>query len=175
MKLIPSDKIEIISPYSKSELEGRLKENIQPKRGIELRLSKPKNQKTFEGILTQSGFKIQRVITGKNSFLPQIEGTIQEGLNGTKIKIDLTIHRFVVVFMAIWLGLIGFFLIGTIYGIITQDTNPMLAFMPLIMIAFGIGMVHFGYGSEKKKSIDELKRILDGRISDNKYANTVYN
>ncbi len=175
MKLIPSDQIDILSPHTKAEVEYRLKENIQPKRGIELRLTKPKNQKAFEGVLTQNGFQIQRVITGKNSFLPQIEGTIQEGMNGTKIQIDLTIHRFVIVFMTIWLVMIGFSLIGTIYGIITQDTNPMFAFVPLIMIAFGIGMVHFGYGSEKKKSVDELKRILDGRLRDNRFANTVYN
>lgn len=175
MKLIPSDQIDIISPHTKAEVEYRLKENIQPKRGIEIRLTKPKNQKAFEGVLTQNGFQIQRVINGKNSFLPQIKGTIQGGINGTKVQIDLTIHRFVIVFMTIWLSMISFFLIGTVYGIITQDTNPVFAIVPLIMIAFGIGMVHFGYSSEKQKSVDELKRILEGRIRDNSFANTVYN
>ena len=175
MKIIPSDRIEIISPLSKTEVEKRLRENIQPKRGIELRLSRPKNQKIFEGTLFGDNFQIQRVINGKNSFLPQIKGTINDSANGTKILMDLKVHGFVIGFMAFWLGGVGLALVGTIYGIVTQGTNPLFAIAPLIMFAFGIGLAYFGFNSEKEKSISEMKRIVDGRTRDNTFANTVYN
>ena len=175
MKIIPSDRIEIISPLSKTEVEKRLRENIQPKRGIKLRLTRPKNQKAFEGSLFGNSFQIQRVINGKNSFLPQIKGTINESAHGTKILMDLKIQGFVIGFLALWLGGIGVVMVGTIYGIVTQGTNPLFVIAPLIMFAFGIGLAYFGFNSEKEKSISEMERIVDGRARNNTFANTVYN
>ena len=171
MKIIPSDRIEIISHLSKTEVEKRRRENIQPKRGLELRLIRPKNQKAFEGTLFGNNFQVQRVINGKNSFLPQIKGTFNESTNGTKILMDLKIHGFVIGFMAFWLGGVVLALVGTIYGIVTQGTNPLFAIAPLIMFAFGIGLAYFGFNSEKEKSISEMKRIVDGRTRNNTFAN----
>jgi hypothetical protein len=50
-----------------------------------------------------------------------------------------------------------------IIGVVNQGTNPFLLIFPLIMIAFGIGLVHYGFNSEREKSINDLKRILNGQ------------
>ena len=174
MKIFPSDRVELISSLSKEEVEKKLRENIQPKRGIELRLTRPKNQKAFEGTLFGDSFQIQRVIHGRNSFLPQINGTLKEGANGTKILMDLKIHGFVIVFLAFWLGGVGLTLIGAIYAMVTQGVKPVFVVVPLVMFAFGVGLAYFGFNTEKEKSISELKKIVDGRTRNKTFANTVY-
>ncbi|KPM32568.1 Hypothetical protein I595_986 [Croceitalea dokdonensis DOKDO 023] len=138
-----------------------------------LRLGRPANQKSFEGTLFGNNFQIQPVIKGKNSFSPQIKGTITDSANGTTILMDLKIHRFVIVFMAFWLGGVGLGFVGTIYGILRQETNPLFAVVPLVMLAFGIGLAFFGFNSEKEKSIAKIKQIVDGKTRNNKFANSV--
>lgn len=164
VKLIPSVDIELLTSLSKEEVENILKENIGPKRGIELRFSKTKIKKPFEGYLANGQFEMQRAINYKNSFLPQITGSVSESINGTKVMAKFQMHGFVVAFMAVWLGGVSLALLGSIYGIVSQEANPTVAIIPVIMLAFGIALVYFGFNTEKEKSINELKRILKARI-----------
>jgi hypothetical protein len=173
MKIIPSNKIEITTVLSNQEVRKVLMENIRPKKGLTIGFRKPKDNKLFEGFFEQDRFEIQRIITGRNSFLPQIKGQIQPNINGTKLVADLKVNTFVIVFMTFWLGGISLALVATVIGILKQGTNPFFAIVPLIMIAFGIGLVHFGFNSEKEKSINDLKRILNGQIKEKTFANNV--
>ncbi len=164
MKIIPSEKIELITELSKQEVRTILNKNIRPKRGIAFSFDKPKETKLFEGKFEQDRFEIQRIIKGRNSFLPQIKGSIQSDLNGTKLIADLKINAFVIVFMIFWFGFVFLGFLATIVGVSVQEANPIVIIAPLIMMAFGIGLVRFGFHSEKEKSINDLKRILKARI-----------
>lgn len=166
LKIIPSNKVEIITTLSNQEVRKILTENIQPKKGFTFSFYKSKEHKLFEGVFDSDKFEIQRVITGRNSFLPQIKGYIRPNSNGTKLIADLKLHTFVIVFMSFWLSGVSFGLIVTIIGILKQGTNPFLVVFPLIMLAFGIGLVHYGFNSEEEKSINDLKRILSGEIKE---------
>lgn len=163
MKIIPSEKLELRTTLSTSELERQLRENIQPKRGVRLRFSKKPSDKIFEGTYSNGKFDIQRVIYHRNSFLPQIAGTYQRTTNGTKVFAELKIHGFVVAFLVFWLSAVSLALVATIFGIINQGTNPIFGIVPLIMLAFGIGLGHFGFNMEKEKSIMELKKVLESK------------
>lgn len=77
---------------------------------------------------------------------------------------DLKVHTFVIVFMIFWLTFVGFAFIMGIVGVINQGTNPILLIFPLIMIGFGFGIVHYGFNSQKDKSIIGLKRIINGQL-----------
>jgi len=171
IKIIPSDHIEISTSLSKTEVNKKLQKNIQAKRAFEFRLTPPKNQKFFEGKLEGNNFQIQRIISGRNSFVPQIKGSFKESVTGTKITMDLKIHGFVIAFMALWLSGVGLALLGILYGVITQGIDPLLAIGPIIMFAFGIGLVHFGYKLEKEKSISVLKKLVEGQILNNTFSN----
>ena len=83
MKIIPSEKIEIETELSNQEVRKILIEYIRPKKGLIFRFNNPKENKLFEGVFKQDRFKIQRIITGKNSFLPQIIGQIEPNAKGT--------------------------------------------------------------------------------------------
>jgi len=41
------------------------------------------------------------------------------------------------------------------------------------MIGFGIGLVNYGFNSQKDKSISDLKRIINGQLKEKTFANTV--
>tara|TARA_A100000171_G_C2106164_1_gene132431 strand:- start:588 stop:1109 length:522 start_codon:yes stop_codon:yes gene_type:complete len=171
MKIIPSEKIELTTGLSNQEVRKILRDNIRPKRGFRIGFNRPKDDKLFEGFFERDRFEIQRIIKGKNSFIPQIKGRIQTDINGTKLIADLKIHGFVIVFMTFWLVFVFLALIATIVGISTQGTNPLALIVPLIMMAFGIGLVHYGFNSEKDKSINDLNRILNARIKEKTFAN----
>ena len=164
MKIIPSEKIVITTPLSKHEVKRILMENIRPKKGLTIGFNRTRNKELFEGDLTQDKFNIQRIITGRNSFLPQIKGQIQPNNNGTKLTANLKVHTFIIVFMIFWLTFVGFAFVMGIIGVIHQGTNPFMLILPLIMIAFGIGLVHYGFNLEKENSINDLNRIVNGPI-----------
>ncbi|MBC9797860.1 hypothetical protein [Sinomicrobium weinanense] len=167
MKIIPSEKIEITTELSNQEVRKILMDNIRPKKGLTIRFNKSRDKELFEGNFIQDKFEIQRIISGRNSFLPQIKGQIQSNINGTKLVADLKVHTFVIVFMIFWLTFISFAFVMVIIGVINQGTNPLLLIFPLIMIAFGIGLIHFGFNKEKENSINDLKRIISGQINKN--------
>jgi len=169
MKIIPSDKIEIVTTLSNQEVRKIMAENIRPKKGLEIGFNKPQKKELFEGFFEQDEFEIQRIITGRNSFLPQIKGQIQPNINGTKLVADLKVHPFVIVFMLFWLTFVGFAFVLGIIGVINQGTNPFLLIFPLIMIGFGIGLVNYGFNSQKDKSISDLKRIINGQIKEKRW------
>ncbi|MBO0330507.1 hypothetical protein [[Muricauda] lutisoli] len=173
MKIIPSDKIEILSTLSNQEVRKILAENIRPKKGLKIGFNKYQGKELFEGNFEQDRFEIQRIITGRNSFLPQIKGQIQPNINGTKLVADLKVHTFVIAFMLFWLTFIGFALIMGIIGVISQGANPILLIFPLIMIGFGIGLVHYGFNAQKDKSINDLKRIINGQLNEKAFVKNV--
>ena len=173
MKIIPSDKIEILTALSNQEVRKILAENIRPKKGLKIGFNKSKEKELFEGNFEKDRFEIQRIITGRNSFLPQIKGKIKPNTNGTKIVADLKVQTSVIVFMLFWLTFVGFAFIMGIIGVINQGTNPILLIFPLIMIGFGIGLVNYGYNSQKDKSITDLKRIINGQIKEKTFANDI--
>lgn len=63
--------------------------------------------------------------------------------------------------MVVWFSLVT---ISLIFGSTSLQTNPIFLLVPLIMIAFGIVLVKFGYNIQKNKSISDLKMILNGKL-----------
>jgi len=166
MKIIPSDKIEILTTLSNQEVRKILTENIRPKKVLKFGFNQAQERELFEGNFEQNSFEIQRVITGRNSFLPQIKGQILPNINGTKLVADLKVHTLVIVFMVFWLTFVGITFIMGIIGVINQGTNLLFLIGPLIMIGFGIGLINYGFNSQKEKSINDLKKILNGHIKE---------
>ena len=165
MKIIPSVTVEIQTALSSQEVRKLLAEYIRPKKRLMFGFNHPQQKELFEGSFEQDTFEIQRIIApGRNSFLPQIKGQIQPDINGTKLVANLKVHSLVIVFMLFWFTFVGFALIMGVIGVFNQGTNPLMLIVPLIMIGFGIGLVHYGFNSQKDKSINDLKRVINGQL-----------
>lgn len=172
MKLIPALYVEFRSSLPKDEVVRILQENLRPKKGIEIRMTRPKNDKIFEGYLHNDRFEFQRVIRGRNSFRPQISGRLHEKTSGTLLIAEFKLHLFVLLFMCMWLGFVSLAVVGSIFGVVYGEADSIALVIPTLMLAFGIGMVYFGFTMEKEKSISELKRLLNLHQLKSKYTLT---
>lgn len=164
MKFIPAVKIELTTLLPPQEVRKLLLESIQPKEIPSFSFKRPKTIKSFEGYFHEDRFQIQRIITGRNSFLPQITGYIKPHLNGTKLVAELKLQSFVVVFMIAWLSILSLGLVLTVVGSFrNNDSEPSFILIPVFMILSGIGMAYFGFNTEKKKAISSIKRIISAQ------------
>ncbi|MCX7548078.1 hypothetical protein OS188_08950 [Xanthomarina sp. F1114] len=161
MKIFPSEKIELSTKLSNQEVRSILRTYIRPKKIFKFGFKADKENKLFEGYFEQDRFKIQRIIRGRNSFIPQIEGQIQPHTGGTKLIAYLKIQTFVIVFMTFWLGGVSLSFITILVGVIMEDTPLFVIIFPLVMLVFGLGLIQYGFKRERKNSINDLKQILE--------------
>lgn len=62
-----------------------------------------RSQKTiFVGRLWDSGFRIHRVVRGRDSFNPMLYGRLTSTVNGTHVRVILTLHPVIWVFLLLW-------------------------------------------------------------------------
>ena len=59
--------------------------------------------KAFEGVITETGFKIERTTQYNTPFLPVIVGKFVSNPAGTTILIRMRFHAFLLIFTPIWL------------------------------------------------------------------------
>ncbi|MEM9363923.1 MAG: hypothetical protein AAGA43_14885 [Bacteroidota bacterium] len=158
-----SEKRELRSPLDKGEVANTLAENIQPKRTAAELFKRKKSTNFFEGTLEWDSFELQRAINHRNSFLPKIAGNLETTASGTKVSLKFQMPPFVIVFMVLWLGLIGLSLVVSIWLYSTGENEPTGIMILSAMFIFGIGMAYFGYTYERNKAFEELKRLLKAK------------
>jgi len=153
MRLFPEDRVVLYTPLPKNEVAERLAYNTSSNGG-----------KKFRGTIAGDSFTIARVITYRNSFLPQIKGTLTEAAAGTTITITLRLMKAVQTFMVIWLSAAALALPGILAAGLFNGFSALPALIPLAMLGFGVAMVHIGFSSESEQAVDELRGILEARI-----------
>ena len=114
MKILPNEKLTLLTELSKSKAIEILNLSIRPKQNFGFGNRKIEDGKKFEGSIFGDSFNISRIINYRNSFLPEISGKINEKMNGTEIEIELKQASFVKVFMILWLGGVSFAFITTL-------------------------------------------------------------
>ena len=102
---LPFRKFKFSTPMSTEHAARILQANVEPPR----KFGWPTSTKRgfFEGRVADSRFKIHRVISAPNSFLPIVEGRFQR--DGLATSVTLTM-RLVWPVMAVWFGIIIFLL-----------------------------------------------------------------
>lgn len=108
-------------------------------------------------------FKIQRIISYRNSFLPIIEGKIIEVDGAAIVKVKVMPNILVFFFMIFWLSFTFLFSVISIKDMIENGFDAG-SLMPIGMFLFGL---IFSYGVFKIESIRskrDLSEILDAEI-----------
>lgn len=103
------------------------------------------------------------MINYRNSFLPQIKGTIQKGNYGTQIEVTMKLHVFVFVFLLFWCGFVMFFLISLC---LVQQKISVFFLVPVGMLLFVYALTMFGFKTESKESKEFLKKSFESEIID---------
>lgn len=162
MTLLPFETIVIETPLTKEETIFNLTESIEPEKTF--RFFNKSDTRDFEGQLRGNEFEIKRIISYRNSFLPIIKGQLQTIGTGTRIIVKMRIHVAVMVFMAVWFGFVGLFLLA---NLLNSEENVDAILFPVGMLFFGYALVMGGYLFESYRTKEILTDITKGRIVSN--------
>ncbi len=157
-KILPVENYTIVTPLSKEEVYRRLAQNIEPRKGY--RFWGTSSTRRFEGEISPGAFNIQRVISYRNSFLPQIKGQIASVQQKTHIQVTMQLDILIMVFMGCWLLGTGLLSAGVIVSQLHHFDADKFTFIPVVMFVFGCLMVTIGFRPE----CNSAKKFLAGLL-----------
>jgi len=161
--LLPYQKLVIEVPYSREELTRRLgREVTDRKRGWGW---SEKRAELFEGVVSDEGFQIKRIIDYRNSFLPVIQGRFYPHVKGVRVEITMRLHVAVLVFSVVWLNMVGIGVVGVATHILTTRSVDAVTLIPFGMLLFFYLMVTIGFGVEAKKASKLLNSLFEAEGS----------
>jgi len=123
------------------------------------RMNARPNDKPFVGGIDGSSFRLLRRIYHRNSFRPQIRGSVIDVPGGSHVDLTMSISPVVVVFLLVWFGMVGGFA-----GIAWREILPSAgAWHVLIMLAAGIAILAIGFASFFFEAL-KARRLLQEAI-----------
>lgn len=147
MYLLPYKRLELRSPLTPVEVARALSESVEPRRWFRF----GSGTRPFEGTVSGSEFRIQRIIGYRNSFLPWIHGSIASEASGSRISIAMVLHPVVLVLTVIWFG--GIFAMGIEFAVAFIAGRKGIAdgLIPVGMFLFGwlLAVGSFSYEARK--------------------------
>jgi hypothetical protein len=156
MRLLPYRKLALRSAMSAAAAAQALAREVEPKRWFRL----GSGSVSFEGSVSDSSFEIQRIIRYRNSFLPQIAGTIRAEAVGCSISVTMRLHPFVLAFSAVWLSVVatvcGMFGLSALAG----GSRELWMLGPLGMLTLATTMIVAGFGLEARRAETLLIEIF---------------
>lgn len=170
-KLLPFEKYTLRTSLSKEEVLKKISENIQQEKKFKISVFGEDFSKPYSWKIIENTFSITRNINYRNSFLPFITGTVETSINN-KTNIDIKMRPIlpVLIFISIWMGLVGIVCITMLtVAIINFDEFSINEFSPEALIPFGMFLfgfllTYFAFKFEAKKSKEFLERLLNAEI-----------
>jgi hypothetical protein len=177
MKFLPSDTFRIQTSEPVSVVVNRLSTEVEPEKLFDLNMFR--KHKIFAGKVWDSGFKVSRIISGRNSFKPIITGKFEPISSGTIIDIKMSLHPLVIGFIGwILFSLFSpylFLVLGLVVKMLSFffpkdfsveiadiDTLLKLALIPLVFILFIYLMTMFGFWFEARISKEKITKLIMG-------------
>lgn len=158
--LLPFENYVLITKLSVEEVLRRLNIYIQPRQSIVKFISRSDFTKTYSGEINGNTFNMIRNINYRNSFLPLIEGQIERAEGSTHIYIKMKLVTTTLVFISIWLGILGLLSVLTIYRVLQYGLSSN-SYFSIVMFILGVLIIHFGFKRESKKSKEFLAELLE--------------
>ena len=159
MNLLPYEHFTIETYLGAEEGGRRLAHSVEPKKVIRWFST---NHKPYEGDVTSDSFKISRIIHYRNSFLPQITGSIRSDLGRTLVEIRMALHPVVLVFLVLWLAFFGSIFVGSFQSFVADpgsNASPLVVGVPLMIVMLVVVIAAFKFESSKSKKF--LRGLLE--------------
>lgn len=138
--IFPSKTLIIETSLSPAEVHERLEKDVAPREGTLLRVFEVG---MYRGRVDETGFDFRRIISGRNSFLPNVAGSIEATAFGSRIHVRMSMPAFVTAFMAVWLGMVALMAIPFAFAM----PFPFNV-LPFGMLVFGTLLPKLGFSSE---------------------------
>jgi hypothetical protein len=175
---LTSKRIQLLTSLTLAECVARLQAAIDSDRTVSFSVRRWFGSKPVIGSVSGTSLRLYKRITYRNSFQSQLTATLQPSADGTVISGTVGMHPVTIVFMILWFGLLSL-LGGTVFLVtlrrmlFDEATQPSDAWtgvvIPLLMFAFGIGLVGFGRHlarDEARFLTDFVMRTLKARPTD---------
>jgi hypothetical protein len=164
MKFIPFDSISLRTKLKAEEVQKRLNLNVSTTGFFE---SDKDYGKPFKGRIEGNTFVIKRKMISRNSFRPVLSGMIEDTLIETVIHVKMRLTIYAMVFMIVWLGIMGF--ITGAFSFVPfsgHGSVDFFAFLPWVILVFVYLITMIGFNVERQKAITALKAIFEAEISE---------
>ena len=169
MKYLPFENITYRTKLDSEQILMKIDEVIEPEKTFRLTgVFGNSDHKSYEGSINGNSFKMTRIISYKNSFLPRIKGTVEKDFNGAKVKVKMRLHPFVIVFMVIWFGGIGIGCLAALTISSTSQNFEPMTLIPVGMLIFGYLLVTGGFKYESIKSKEYLAELFESTNEEEK-------
>lgn len=166
MKLLPVENITYKTRLKEDELIRRLKVIVEPEETSGFGTYNYGNRKKYVGEIKGLTFSINRIIYYRNSFLPQIHGSIEKDHEGSVVKVKMNLNVFVFAFLCFC------FVAAAIAFIMFLSVASTSSFLkPAPFISFGVLIFLYlmtmgGFKFESRKAKNDLRTIFEAEISE---------
>ena len=150
MVLVPFDKRVLVTSLKSDTIRSMLSQAVD----TNLKWYQRRSQKLFRGQVSDEGFRIYRIIRGRNTYLPLIKGKLEPAGDGTRLILTFSLHPIAVVALAafiVWVEVLA----------VTIEKRFNFVWL-FIFIGFHCLMYMVGYLPEKKKAEDFFEKYLRG-------------
>lgn len=167
MKYLPFENITYRSKLDADVIIEKLKKEIEPRKTFRMTgVFGNSNHKPYEGSIEGKTFNISRIIRYQNSFLPKIKGDVNKDINGTRINVKMRLHLFVIIFMFIWFGGVGFGCFTVLSIAFIKKSFDAIYLLPFGMLLFGYLLVTLGFKYESIKSKKYLSQLFEAEMEE---------
>jgi len=121
-----------------------------------------RGSKPFVGRVQDGAFDFQRVVTGRNGFLPVVTGQIAEGEGGAVVRGSMRVRIATAVVMTVWMGMAIVAVLAMLPRFIAASDirgAVVVSFLPL----FGVVLIAAGYYPERRKALQILEDAFTPR------------
>ena len=155
---MPFYRFQIVTPLPTQTVLQRVRTLVREKPGFWQSIKEsfgghPSDSSPFIGKVEGDSFRMYRDIRYRNSFLPQVRGSVVSTSRGSRVLITMYLHPLVAVFVLFWLGTAG---TGVITAFNAQNGN----IGPALMFLFGLILTVGAFYPEAFKA----RRLLEQSI-----------
>ena len=146
--LVPIHRVDFQSPMAPAEVRAHLQSVVETKQHW---WHRPVG-KEFLGVVDSKGFRIMRIIRGRNTYLPWLLGEVTPtDLKGSRVKVLMILHPIAIFVMLAFFG----------FALQPSMAPPNLRWLPIgLLMAFHIAMCVFGFVPEARRVEKQLHQLL---------------
>jgi len=142
----PFRKFEFSTPMTPAQSASVLLEIVEPFKTF--RWASSGTDRYFEGWLEGDHFKIRRIISGRDSFLPIVQGRFRDEGTGTIVQLNMRMAWAVMIF---WFGMMLFLFLGLV-------GSGSLGLIAMLLFMYFLASVCFA--NEVRIAMNRLMRLL---------------
>lgn len=161
MKFLPYERLTYRTSLSKEEIHQKMLAQVGARSFLASDQTKP-----YQGTVNDSGFKINRVINYRNSFLPVLVARIEPDEEGNIIHVKMRLAHFVLGFMMIWMGGVSIAVLGFTGAMFNKKEFFPAGLIPYGMLVFGYLLTTLPFKLESKKYKAFLEELLELSLVD---------